>query len=120
MPAFANAFPNNVPRKMNLGELARAIRMDLASELEAISVYMAHADATDNELARAVLTDIANEERVHVGELTQLLKMLLADESAFLEEGFDEVRELAASLGLAETSDEADSVGALTVGSLKE
>ncbi len=102
---------------MNLGELARAIRMDLASELEAISVYMAHADATDNELAKAVLTDIANEERVHVGELTQLLRMLLADETAFLEEGSDEVRELAASLGLGETTNE---VGALTVGSLKE
>lgn len=120
MPAFADAFPTNVDRKMNLYELVRAIRMDMANELEAISLYMAHADSTDNELARTVLTDIANEERVHVGELTQLLKMLLADEAAFLQEGFDEVQELAAGVGASVSNEQSEAAPTLTVGSLKE
>ena len=103
MPSFANPFYGNVPpRKMDLSELVRGIRLDIAGELEAISIYQAHADATDNPLARKVLLDIADEERVHVGALTQVLKILLADESGFLEEGAEEVREMAAELGLGE------------------
>ena len=69
MPEFTNPFIGKVPdRKLTLGELVRAIRLDVAAEEEATHIYDAQADATDNALAREVLLDIANEERVHVGE----------------------------------------------------
>ncbi len=72
MPEFTNPFVGNVPpRRMTLTELVRAIRINIAAELDAASLYEAHADATDSPLARKVLIDIANEERVHVGEFTR-------------------------------------------------
>ncbi len=77
MPEFQNPFSGKIPdRTLTNGELVRALRLDLASEHEAVHTYMAHADATDNPLAKAVLIDIANEERVHAGEFARLLSIL--------------------------------------------
>jgi len=60
---------------------------------------MAHAQATDDPLARKLLVDIANEERVHVGEFQRLLQILTGDEDQLLQEGALEVDEMAAELG---------------------
>ncbi|MFW6438339.1 MAG: ferritin family protein, partial [Armatimonadota bacterium] len=79
-------------------ELIRAIRLNLAAEQEAIHLYQAHADATDNELAKAVLLDIADEEREHVGEFQRLLNILLDDEEKLLADGAAEVDELAEAI----------------------
>jgi rubrerythrin len=99
MPGFPDPFVGNVPeRKMNPEELTRAIRIDIAGELEAIHLYQAHAQATDNEMAREVLLDIANEERVHTGELQRLLELLLADESQLRAQGAAEVDATVAKL----------------------
>jgi len=98
MPDFFNPFSGMVPdRKLTKEELVRAIRLDIAGELEAIHGYMAHADATDNELAKAVLTDIANEERVHAGELQRLLA-ILTGEDEYQQKGKLEVDATAAGL----------------------
>lgn len=100
MPEFVNPFTGVVPgRKLTDSELLRALRLNVAAELEAIHLYMAHADATDNELAKKVLVDIANEERVHAGEFQRLIKILAGDEEAFLAEGDKEVDEMAAGRG---------------------
>jgi len=97
MPEFLNPFSGKVPeRKLTLQELIRAIRLDLAAEHEAVHLYMAHAEATDNPLARKVLIDIANEERVHAGEFARLLSILTGDEDALLAKGAEEVDEMAA------------------------
>ena len=46
MAEFADPFPGVIPdRKLNARELARAIRMALAAEEEAIHMYEAMADA---------------------------------------------------------------------------
>ncbi|MGQ9454699.1 MAG: ferritin family protein [Armatimonadota bacterium] len=97
MPAFSDPFYGNVPpKKLSLGELIRAIRLNIAAEEEAAAIYEAHADATDNPVARKVLLDIANEERVHVGEFVELLDILTRqEEKAWMEQGYEEVRELA-------------------------
>ncbi len=96
MPEFLNPFPGLTPsRKMTDAELARAIRLDIAAELEAVHLYLAHADATDNELAKKVLVDIADEERVHTGEFQRLLSILVPDEERLLGEGAEEVNEMA-------------------------
>ena len=99
MPEFVNPFSGKTPdRKMTLNELTRAIRLNLAAEQEAVHLYQAHADATDNELAKAVLLDIADEEREHVGEFQRLLNILLDDEEELLQEGAEEVDAMAAAI----------------------
>ncbi|MFZ0006173.1 MAG: Rubrerythrin [Methanoregula sp.] len=100
MPDFLNPFSGTVPdRKLTEEELIRAVRLDIAGELEAIHGYMSHAEATDNVLAKAVLIDIANEERVHVGELIRLLGILTkGKEDEFLLKGKSEVDATAAGL----------------------
>lgn len=96
MAEFTHPFSGMAPeRKLTDSELARAIRLDLAAELEATHIYEAHADATDNELAKKVLHDIADEERVHAGEFQRLLNILVDDEEQLLADGAKEVNELA-------------------------
>jgi len=95
MPEFVNPFSGAVPRKLTNSELARAIRLNLSAEEEAVHLYEAHADATNNELVRKVLLDIANEERVHAGEFQRVLNILLDDEETLLAQGADEVNEIA-------------------------
>ncbi len=100
MPEFVNPFSGMAPeRKMTDAELARAIRLSLAAEEEAIHLYEAQADATDNALARQVLLDIANEEREHAGEFQRLLNILLPDEEEYLGNGAREVNEMAEVVG---------------------
>jgi rubrerythrin len=125
MPEFVNPFSGKVPdRKLTLEELIRAIRLNIAAEHEAVHLYMAHADATDHPLAKEVLIDIANEERVHAGEFQRLLEILTGDEDKWMAEGREEVDEMAAEVGA--TGEEAQAeptVGGgeeTTVGSLKE
>ena len=58
MPDFPNPFSGNVDRKVNKEELVQALRVDIAGELEAMFLYDAHAQATDDPLVRKVLMDI--------------------------------------------------------------
>ncbi|MGC9523706.1 MAG: ferritin family protein [Anaerolineae bacterium] len=114
MPDFVNPFSGVVPdRKLTKQELIRAIRLNIAAEHEATHLYMAHAEATDHPLAKEVLTDIANEERQHVGEFMQLLQVLTGDEDKWLQAGIEEVKEIQEELGAEGESD-------LTIGSLKD
>lgn len=73
--------------------LTRAIRDAIIAEEGAINQYEVIVDSCDNETVKRVLQDIANEERIHVGELMQLLSILLNDEDDFIEEGRGEVKE---------------------------
>ena len=99
MPEFVNPFSGKVPDStLTKEELIRAIRLDIAAEQEAVHLYMAHAEATDHPLARKVFIDIANEERVHIGEFARLLTILTGDEDEWLAKGAKEVDEMAKEL----------------------
>ena len=120
MPEFLNPFSGTVPdRKLTMEELIRAIRLNIAAEHEAIHLYMAHAQAIDHPLAKKVLIDIANEERVHAGEFQRVLSILLPDEDKLLEEGASEVNEIAETLGKQQPS-ASEGGDVPTVGDLKE
>jgi rubrerythrin len=94
MPEFGTALSGLAKdRKLTEAELVRAIRFMVAAEYEAIQLYMQLAESTDNELAREVLKDIADEERVHAGEFLRLLKELAPDEQKFYDKGAREVEE---------------------------
>lgn len=94
MAVFGNPFTGNVERKLTKEELIQAIRLDIAGELEAIYIYDAHIQATDDEFAKKVLADIRDEERAHVGELMTLLRHLDPTEAAHFEDGVQEVKEM--------------------------
>ena len=97
MAEFINPFSGMVPdRKLTDRELARAIRLALAAEEEAVHLYEALADASDNPLAVRVLQDVADEEKVHAGEFQELIRILLPNEQQLLKKGTDEVQEMAA------------------------
>ena len=118
MPEFVNPFSGKIPdRSLTNEELIRAIRLDLAAEHEAIHTYLAHADATENPLAKAVLIDIANEERVHAGEFDRLISILTGDEDEYLAKGAKEVDVMAAKTGQAVPGTANKSM--ITIGSLK-
>ncbi len=94
MPDFGNAFSGLAAgRKLTPEELVRAIRFMIAAEYEAVQLYTQLAESIDNELARRVLVDIAEEEIVHAGEFLALLKQLAPGEEAFYAAGAQEVQE---------------------------
>lgn len=74
-------------------ELTRAIRDAIMAELGAIKQYEVVVDSTSNEKVKKVLQEISDEERVHVGELQELLKVLLKDEQKLLDDGKKEVED---------------------------
>ena len=101
MPEFGNPFSGmKADRNVSKDELIRAIRFMVAAEYEAVQLYMQLAESTDDKLAKEVLIDIADEERVHAGEFLRLLKHLAPDEEKFYEEGAEEVDEMIEKLGL--------------------
>jgi rubrerythrin len=92
MPEFGSPFSGLAnDRNLTDEELVRAIRFMVAAEYEAIQLYMQLAESTDNKLAVGVLKDIADEERVHVGEFLRLLRELAPDEEKFYAKGAGEV-----------------------------
>ena len=95
MPEFGHPFSGLAHgRKLTKEELVRAIRFMVSAEYEAIQLYMQLAESTDNELAKVVLKDIADEERVHAGEFLRLLHELAPDEQKFYDEGYEEIEEI--------------------------
>jgi len=95
MPEFGTPFSGLAKdRKLTKEELIRAIRFMVAAEYEAIQLYMQLAESTNDKLAKNILIDIADEERVHAGEFIQLLKHLAPDEENFYKEGAKEVEEI--------------------------
>ena len=99
MPDFADPFAGNATRQMTREELIRALRLDIAAEQEAIHMYTAQAEASDDPLAKAVLLEIADEERQHTGELMEVLRRLAPEEQKLLDAGRKEVEQLADRLG---------------------
>jgi rubrerythrin len=64
------------PRKLTDAELARSIRLNIEAELDAINLYAAHIEATDNEDAKAILRHVMDEEREHASLFWQLIARL--------------------------------------------
>lgn len=87
---------NNLDREKKLSkeEMIRALRFVIAAEFEAIQLYNQLADASYNSLFQKVMRNIANEEKIHVGEFMRVLFELDENEKEFYDKGFDEVQEM--------------------------
>ncbi len=90
MPELTTPFQLVPDRKLSKVELVVAIRQAVIAEHDAVAQYTLQAEATDDPLVKKVLLDIADEERVHIGELTHLLEYLTEDEEALMKKGRDE------------------------------
>ena len=94
MPEFGSPFSGlAADRKLSREELIRAVRFMVAAEYEAVQLYMQLAESIDDKLAKTVLVDIADEERIHAGEFLRLLHYLAPGEAKFYAKGAEEVEE---------------------------
>jgi rubrerythrin len=118
MPDFGHPFSGlKHDRPLTHSELVRSIRFMVSAEYEAIQLYQQLAESTDNALAKKVLLDIADEEKVHAGEFLRLLKELDPEEEKFYQAGAQEVEEEFLGGGAAAPSANARGLG---IGSLKQ
>ena len=70
------------------------LRAGIIAELDAINLYEQMAALTKNEHIKAILLDIAKEEKTHVGEFQALLLNKDKEQEKELEEGKGEIEEL--------------------------
>lgn len=95
MPEFSTPFAGNkCDRKLSHEELVRAIRFSIASEFEAIQLYEQLKESIDNDKAKNLLDEIAEDEKVHVGNFLHLLKILAPEEKEFYKQGSQEAQEI--------------------------
>ncbi len=87
-----SAIPVNLEKIQDARELdSQILRAGIIAELDAINLYDQMAAMTQNEQIRKVLSDIAREEKTHVGEFQALLLKLDAEQKKELEHGRREV-----------------------------
>ena len=81
--------------KINKEDLNREIlRVAIVGELDAINLYEELANMTESPDLKAVLLDVAEEEKTHVGEFQALLLRKDKQQKIELEKGREEVEEL--------------------------
>lgn len=73
------------------------LRVGMIAELDAVNLYEQLAAMTQNKNIKAILLDIAREEKTHVGEFQALLLKLDNEQAKELKEGKEEVEELMGS-----------------------
>ena len=100
MPNFPYPYVEKKKKKLTKEELIQSIRQDIAGELEAIFLYDMQVLSTDNIAVKKTLSQIRDEEIVHVGELFTLLRFLDPKEADLFLEGESEVKSILKDLGL--------------------
>ncbi|MDY9926133.1 ferritin family protein [Methanosarcina sp.] len=69
------------------------LRAGIVAEIDAVNLYEQMAALTKNENIRAVLMDVAKEEKTHIGEFQALLLRFDAQQKQELEAGAREAEE---------------------------
>jgi rubrerythrin len=70
------------------------LRAAIIAEMDAVSLYEQLANMTDNANLKAVLLDVAKEEKTHAGEFQEMLLRLDPEQKEELAKGKKEVEEL--------------------------
>ncbi len=78
-------------KKKNLD--CEILRLAIIAELDAVNLYEQLAAATENADIRAILLDVAKEEKTHIGEFQTLLLREDEEQVQELENGKKEVEE---------------------------
>lgn len=81
---------NSDLQNMTNYQLAENTRADIIGELDAIIQYERHIAQSNNQIVNRTLTDIVNEEKLHVGQLFGLLFYLDPTSQTQFEKGLNE------------------------------
>ncbi len=81
-------------KKFSKQEILMAIREDIAAEIDAINLYLSQAMFIEDKYVKSVLLDVANEEKVHLGEFLSVLEKLDPEQVKAIEKGKKETSEL--------------------------
>ena len=84
----------NNDRQLTQPELETTIRFAICLEQEAVAVYRSIAEHSGIASIRKVFESIADEEVIHVGELTRLLFKINSEEQTLYKKGFSEVEDI--------------------------
>lgn len=82
---------SKVPEKFLDQEI---LRLAMIAELDAVNLYEQLASMTKSKHLKAILMDVAKEEKTHMGEFQAMLLKLDKDQVKELEHGREEVEEL--------------------------
>jgi rubrerythrin len=81
--------------KISKADLNKEIlRAAMIAELDAVNLYEQMAHLTDDPHIRAILLDVAKEEKTHAGEFQAMLLRIDQEQAEELEHGKEEVEEL--------------------------
>jgi len=75
-------------------ELARALRLSIADEYEAIQIYQQMAEGVDDKGIKKVIMDIIREEQKHASQFWELLSRVVPEEEEIYDEAVKENKEL--------------------------
>ena len=85
---FVKPFPGKNPGdQITKQELISAIRLSICAEQEAVHLYDQIAEFTDNEMVKKLMVDVADEERIHIGEFQKLLELIGEGKADKVKEG---------------------------------
>ena len=71
------------------------LRQAIIAELDAINLYQQMSHSAKNKQLKKVLLDIADEEKIHVGEFEAMLNKIDASNKLSMSDGKSEVEEIA-------------------------
>jgi len=90
---FTSISPLLTPdKKLTDSEIARALRLSIAAELDAVHTYELIADSVGDKKVQEVMKSVANEEKVHAGEFTEILSRFDKDYDKSVEKGRKEIK----------------------------
>lgn len=94
MPELTDPIKELPDKQLSDAEVVAAIRQAIIAEHDAVALYTLQAEAIEDNEVKEILLDIADEERVHIGELTYVLDKLTGNESELMDEGREEVEKI--------------------------
>ncbi len=75
-------------------DLVRALRCMIVAEFDAINLYQKLSESTDNPMVKRIMTEVANDERRHVGSFLKMLVEVEPSEEQFYQDGIVEADKL--------------------------
>ena len=90
MPNLTTVFNRSPEKALSRIETIQMLRNALIAEQDAIALYSLQATAVTNSVIKKLLTHLADEEKVHAGELLVAIDYLDSNEADQLTNGYNE------------------------------
>lgn len=95
MPEMSSAHSvKSLNHKFSSIELARALRLAIADEYEAIQIYEQIAESTEDATIREVIMHIVEEEQKHADQFWDLLGRVIPEEHEIYDSAVEENKEI--------------------------